>query len=113
MRSFKPLPEKYLHASVAVKQLVSMFVQYKDGLISMGVLLIASLKKIERLIAPCLLNKEHKRTVLAFMDENSSAVWEQVMEQLRQTFAGFKVSKSTLHDFVRKRCNLSQKNSGK
>ncbi|CAO3693817.1 unnamed protein product [Rhizopus microsporus] len=45
------------------------------------------------------------------MDENSSAVWEQVMEQLRQTFAGFKVSKSTLHDFVRKRCNLSQKSS--
>lgn len=108
-RSFKPLLEKCLSVFAAAKQLASTFLQHKDGLISMRVSLVASSRNIGRLSRPCLLDEEHKRTVLAFMDENPSAVWEQVMEQLGQTSIGFKVLKSTLHDFVRKHCNLSLK----
>ncbi|ORE02893.1 hypothetical protein BCV72DRAFT_338371 [Rhizopus microsporus var. microsporus] len=45
---------------------------------------------------PRLHNEEHKKVILDCIDENPSVVLEQTMEQLRQTFIGLKVPKSTV-----------------
>ncbi|ORE04120.1 hypothetical protein BCV72DRAFT_251430 [Rhizopus microsporus var. microsporus] len=48
---------------------------------------------------------KHKKTghslILEYIDENPSAVLEQVMERLLQKFQDLKVSKSTVYNFVR------------
>ncbi|ORE09576.1 hypothetical protein BCV72DRAFT_248065 [Rhizopus microsporus var. microsporus] len=47
------------------------------------------------------LHEEHKQMTLECIDENPSAVLEQVMERLVQKFQDLKVSKSTVYNFVR------------
>ncbi|KAG1258128.1 hypothetical protein G6F68_008938 [Rhizopus microsporus] len=49
-----------------------------------------------------ILHEEHKQVILEYIDENPSAVLEQVMERLLQKFQVLKVSKSTVYNFVRK-----------
>ncbi|CEG71196.1 hypothetical protein RMATCC62417_06967 [Rhizopus microsporus] len=46
-----------------------------------------------------ILHEEYKQVILEYIDENPSAVLEQVMEQLLQKFQGLKVSKSTVYNF--------------
>ncbi|KAG1167029.1 hypothetical protein G6F71_009625 [Rhizopus microsporus] len=58
---------------------------------------------------PRILRDEHKQVILEYIDENPSAVLEQVMERLLQKFQDLKVSKSTVYNFVRTECNLSLK----
>ncbi|KAG1167199.1 hypothetical protein G6F71_009584 [Rhizopus microsporus] len=58
---------------------------------------------------PRILHEEHKQVILEYIDENPSAVLEQVMERLLQKFQDLKVSKSTVYNFVRTECNLSLK----
>ena len=58
-----------------------------------------------------ILRDKHKQVILEYIDENLSAVWEQVMERLLQRFQGLRVSKSTIYNFVRIECNLSLKNA--
>ncbi|KAG1208927.1 hypothetical protein G6F69_006804 [Rhizopus microsporus] len=60
---------------------------------------------------PRILRDEHKQVILEYIDENPSAVLEQVMERLLQKFQDLKVSKSTVYSFVRTECNLSLKNA--
>lgn len=66
-------------------------------------------EKSRKTSRPRLLNEDHKKVILACIDENPSTVLEQLMEQLKQIFTGIKVSKSTVHDFVRMHWNLSLK----
>ncbi|CEG72866.1 hypothetical protein RMATCC62417_08349 [Rhizopus microsporus] len=56
-----------------------------------------------------ILQEEHKQVILEYIDENPSAILEQVMERLLQKFQDLKVSKSTVYNFVRTECNLSLK----
>ncbi|KAG1167344.1 hypothetical protein G6F71_009551 [Rhizopus microsporus] len=56
-----------------------------------------------------ILHEEHKQVILEYIDENLSAVLEQVMERLLQRFQDLKVSKSTIYNFVRTECGLSLK----
>ncbi|CEI88626.1 hypothetical protein RMCBS344292_03008 [Rhizopus microsporus] len=46
-----------------------------------------------------ILHDEHKQVILEYIDENPSAVLEQVMERLLQKFQDLKVSKSTVYNF--------------
>ncbi|KAG1202395.1 hypothetical protein G6F70_002293 [Rhizopus microsporus] len=46
-----------------------------------------------------ILRDKHKQVILEYIDENLSAVWEQVMERLLQRFQGLRVSKSTIYNF--------------
>jgi transposase len=109
VRFFKLLFEKCLSASAAAKQLgihvrtaqrwTKQYERDPDSIF----------EKCRKTGRPRLLNEEHKKVILDCIDKNPSAVLEQVMEQLRQVFTGLKVSKSTVHDFVRNHCNLSLK----
>ncbi|KAL1934072.1 hypothetical protein VTP01DRAFT_6254, partial [Rhizomucor pusillus] len=58
---------------------------------------------------PRILNEEHKKVILEYVDENPSVVLEQLMERLLQRFEGLKLSKTTLYPFVKTQCNLSLK----
>ncbi|KAG1186918.1 hypothetical protein G6F70_009591 [Rhizopus microsporus] len=58
---------------------------------------------------PRILRDEHKQVILEYIDENPSVVLEQEMERLLQRFQDLKVSKSTVYNFVRTKCNLSLK----
>ncbi|ORE11572.1 hypothetical protein BCV72DRAFT_324531 [Rhizopus microsporus var. microsporus] len=85
VRFFKLVFEKVMSASAAAKQLDIHH------------------KKTGR---SCILHEEHKQVILKYIDENPSAVLEQVMERLLQKFQDLKVSKSTVYNFVRTECNL-------
>ncbi|KAG1168042.1 hypothetical protein G6F71_009291 [Rhizopus microsporus] len=85
VRFFKLVFEKVMSASAAAKQLA---------------------KKTGR---PRILRDEHKQVILEYIDENPSVVLEQEMERLLQRFQDLKVSKSTVYNFVRTKCNLSLK----
>lgn len=109
VRFFKLLFEKCLSASATAKQLgihvrtaqrwARQYERDPDSIFE-------TCRKTGR---PRLLGEEHKKFILDCIDENPSAALEQVMEQLRQVFTGLKASKTTVHDFVRKSCNLSLK----
>ncbi|ORE04531.1 hypothetical protein BCV72DRAFT_307204 [Rhizopus microsporus var. microsporus] len=73
VRFFKLMFEKVMSASAAAKQLE------------------AGRSRI--------LQEEHKQVILEYIDENPSAVLEQVMERLLQNFQDLKVSKSTVYNF--------------
>ncbi|KAG0163018.1 hypothetical protein DFQ30_000860 [Apophysomyces sp. BC1015] len=85
VRFFKLLFEKCLDASFAAKQL-GIHERDPDGIF-----------------------EKNKTGRPRLLDENPSAVLEQVMEKLRQAFTGLKVFKITLHEFIKKHCNLSPK----
>ncbi|CEI86245.1 hypothetical protein RMCBS344292_00688 [Rhizopus microsporus] len=109
VRFFKLVFEKVMSASAAAKQLgihvrtAQRWAQmYKTDPDSVFI----KHKKTGRL---CILRDEHKQVILEYIDENPSAVLEQVMERLLQKFQDLKGSKSTVYNFVRTECNLSLK----
>ncbi|KAG1052738.1 hypothetical protein G6F43_005137 [Rhizopus delemar] len=63
-------------------------------------------KKVGR---KCILTKEHKTTVINFIDANPSATVIEVTEHLLKQFHDLKVSRSTVNNFMRRECNLSLK----
>ncbi|ORE04392.1 hypothetical protein BCV72DRAFT_251258 [Rhizopus microsporus var. microsporus] len=85
VRFFKLMFEKVMNASAAAKQLG---INHKKTYILH------------------ILQEEHKQVILKYIDENPSAVFEQVMERLLQKFQDLKFSKSAGHNFVRTECNL-------
>ncbi|KAL4213006.1 hypothetical protein AB4K20DRAFT_1884457 [Rhizopus microsporus] len=102
VRFFKLVSEKVMSASAAAKQLgihvrtaqrwAQMYKTDPDSI-------FIKHKKTGR---PRILHEEHKQVILEYIDENPSAVLEQVMERLLQKFQYLKVSKSTVYNFVRK-----------
>ncbi|EIE91731.1 hypothetical protein G6F46_006086 [Rhizopus delemar] len=58
---------------------------------------------------PRILHEDHKNAILECIDNNPSAVLDEVMKKLKQIFSELKVSKTTLFDFVKQHCNLSLK----
>ncbi|KAL1936649.1 hypothetical protein VTP01DRAFT_783 [Rhizomucor pusillus] len=109
VRFFKLMFERVLSASAAAKQLGILVrsaqrwaLQYEKDPESI-------FKKRKNNDRPRILHEEHKKVILECVDENPSIVLEQLMEQLLQRFQGLKVSKATLHRFVKNECNLSLK----
>ncbi|KAL4206120.1 hypothetical protein AB4K20DRAFT_1925239 [Rhizopus microsporus] len=102
VRFFKLVFEKVMSASAAAKQLgihvrtaqrwAQMYKTDPDSI-------FIKHKKTGR---SRILHEEHKQVILEYIDENPSAVLEQVMERLLQKFQDLKVSKSTVYNFVRK-----------
>ncbi|CEG64000.1 hypothetical protein RMATCC62417_01048 [Rhizopus microsporus] len=106
IRSYKLMFEKVMSASATAKQLgihvrtAQRWAQmYKTGPDSIFI----NHKKTGR---SRILQEEYKQVILEYIDENPSAVLEQVMERLLQKFQDLKVSKSTIYNFVRTECNL-------
>ncbi|CEI91310.1 hypothetical protein RMCBS344292_05607 [Rhizopus microsporus] len=56
-----------------------------------------------------ILHEEYKQVILKYIDENPSAVLEQVMMRLLQRFQDLKVSKSIVYNFVRTECTSHSK----
>ncbi|KAL4214354.1 hypothetical protein AB4K20DRAFT_1943400 [Rhizopus microsporus] len=109
VRFFKLVFEKVMSASAAAKQLgihvrtAQRWAQmYKTDPHSIFI-------KHKKTGRPRILRDEHKQVILEYIDENPSAVLEQVMERLLQKFQDLKASKSTVYNFVRIECNLSLK----
>ncbi|CEG74917.1 hypothetical protein RMATCC62417_10045 [Rhizopus microsporus] len=109
VRFFKLMFEKVMSASAAAKQLgihvrtaqrcAQMYKTDPDSI-------FIKHKKTGR---SRILQEEHKQVILEYIDENPSAILEQVMERLLQKFQALKVSKSSVYNFVRTECNLSLK----
>ena len=101
VRFFKLVFEKVMSASAAAKQFgihvrtaqrwVQMYKTDPDSI-------FIKHKKTGR---PRILRDEHKQVILEYIDENPSAVLEQVMERLLQKFQDLKVSKSTVYNFCK------------
>ncbi|ORE07710.1 hypothetical protein BCV72DRAFT_325665 [Rhizopus microsporus var. microsporus] len=109
VRFFKLMFEKVMSASAAAKQLgihvrtAQRWAQmYKTDPDSVFI-------KHKKTGRSRILQEEHKQVALEYIDENPSAVLEQVMERLLQNFQDLKVSKSTVYNFVRTEYNLSLK----
>ncbi|KAG1233255.1 hypothetical protein G6F67_004420 [Rhizopus microsporus] len=102
VRFFKLVFEKVMSASAAAKQLgihvrtaqrwAQMYKTDPDSI-------FIKHKKTGR---SRILRDEHKQVILNYIDENPSAVLEQVMERLLQRLQDLKVSKSTVYNFIRK-----------
>ncbi|KAG1261983.1 hypothetical protein G6F68_006278 [Rhizopus microsporus] len=109
VRFFKLMFENIMSASAAAKQLgihvrtaqrrAQMYKTDPDSI-------FIKHKKTGR---PRILRDEHKQVILEYIDENPSAVLEQVMERLLQKFQDLKVSKSTIYNFVRTECTCHSK----
>ncbi|KAG1143692.1 hypothetical protein G6F37_011327 [Rhizopus arrhizus] len=109
VRFFDLKIEKCMTAAAAAKQLgihprtayrwVSQYNACPDGIFD-------SCKKVGR---KCILTKEHKTTVINFIDANPSATVIEVTEHLLKQFHDLKVSRSTVNNFMRRECNLSLK----
>ncbi|KAG1466937.1 hypothetical protein G6F56_004600 [Rhizopus delemar] len=54
-----------------------------------------------------ILGEEHKQFLLNYIDENPSAVVNEVVESLKQNFEGLNVSRSTVYNFMTTRCATS------
>lgn len=57
----------------------------------------------------CILTEEHKKVVINFIGTNPSATVVEATEHLLKCFSDFKVSRSTVYNFIRSECNLSLK----
>ncbi|KAI9282316.1 hypothetical protein BY458DRAFT_552534 [Sporodiniella umbellata] len=57
----------------------------------------------------CILSKEHKTVIINFIDASPSASIVEVTEHLLNQFDDLKVSRSTVYDFMKSKCNLSLK----
>lgn len=109
VRFFKLMFKKVLSASAAAKQLdihvcsaqrwVLQYEKDPDNIF----------KKRKSSGRPRILCDEHKRVILEWVDENLSIVLEQLMKKLHKKFEGIRVSKTTLHRFVKNECNLTLK----
>lgn len=58
---------------------------------------------------PAILNEEHQKYLVEMIDENPSLVLDQMMDSLTSQFEDLKVSKTTLYDFIKKKCKISVK----
>ncbi|ORE10577.1 hypothetical protein BCV72DRAFT_254249 [Rhizopus microsporus var. microsporus] len=105
VRFFKLMFEKVMSASAAAKQLGIHICTAQRWT---QIVFFIKHKKTGR---SRILHEEHKQVILEYIDENPSAVLEQVMERLLQKLQDLKVSKSTVYNFVRTECNLSFKAS--
>ncbi|KAG1301332.1 hypothetical protein G6F64_011900 [Rhizopus arrhizus] len=112
VRFFKLLFERCLNAAAAANQLgihvrtaQKWAAQYEKNPDSI-------FQKRRKTRRPHTLHEEHKSVILECIDENPSAVLDEVMKKLKQIFTELKVSKSTLFDFVKEHCNLSLKKAG-
>lgn len=56
-----------------------------------------------------ILNEEHQKYLVEMIDENPSLVLDQMMDSLTSQFEDLKVSKTTLYDFIKKKCKISVK----
>ncbi|KAL4208391.1 hypothetical protein AB4K20DRAFT_1949621 [Rhizopus microsporus] len=107
---FKLMFEKVMSASAAAKQLgihvctaqrwAQMYKTDPDSIF------LIKHKKTGR---SRILHEEYKQVILKYIDENPSAVLEQVMMRLLQRFQDLKVSKSTVYSFVRTECTSHSK----
>ncbi|KAL1933497.1 hypothetical protein VTP01DRAFT_7587 [Rhizomucor pusillus] len=90
VRFFKLMFEKVLSASAAAKQL-GIHVRTAQGWAKQYEVnpdsIFAKCKKNGR---PHILGEEHKKVILEYVDENSSVILEQFMEQPFQRFKGLK-----------------------
>ncbi|KAL1926038.1 hypothetical protein VTP01DRAFT_7131 [Rhizomucor pusillus] len=102
VRFFRLMFEKVLSASVAAKQLGIHVRSAQRSALRYEKDPDSIFKKRKNSGRPRILNDEHKKVILECVDENPSIVLEQLMERLLQRFEGLKVSKTTLHRFVRK-----------
>ncbi|GAB5587650.1 hypothetical protein Unana1_02550 [Umbelopsis nana] len=57
------------------------------------------------------LDDGHKEHLIKYLDENPSAVIDQVMESLAQQFDGLDISKTSVHRFMTDECQLTFKKS--
>ena len=97
VRFFKLVFEKVMSASAAAKQLgihVRTAQMYKTDPDSIFI-------KHKKTGRSRILHEEYRQVILEYIDENPSAVLEQVVELLLQRFQDLKVSKSTVYNFVR------------
>ncbi|KAI8388244.1 uncharacterized protein BYT42DRAFT_485301, partial [Radiomyces spectabilis] len=109
VKFFKLIFEKSLSASAAAKQLgvhvrtaqrwANQYEKDRDKVF----------KKRRKTGRPRLLNDEHRKAIVEFVENHPSVSLDQVLDQLKQSFPDLKVSKSTVYDFIRNRCNLSLK----
>ncbi|KAL4210760.1 hypothetical protein AB4K20DRAFT_1947938 [Rhizopus microsporus] len=100
VRFFKLVFEKVMSASAAAKQLgihvrtaqrwAQMYKTDPDSI-------FIKHKKTGR---SRILHEEYRQVILEYIDENPSAVLEQVVELLLQRFQDLKVSKSTVYNFI-------------
>ncbi|CEG70127.1 hypothetical protein RMATCC62417_06076 [Rhizopus microsporus] len=67
---------------------------------------ISHCKKVGR---KCILTEEHKTTVINLIDANLSATVVEVTEHLLKRFHDLKVSRSSVNNFMRRKCNPSLK----
>jgi transposase len=58
---------------------------------------------------PSILNEEHKRHLISFYDDNPSAVVDQAMDSLTSEFAGLRIGKTAVYNFMTSECNLTFK----
>lgn len=58
---------------------------------------------------PPVLTEDHARFIIDFLDENPSSVLDDMMEGLTSQFSDLQIKKSSLHDFVTKKCNITLK----
>ncbi|CEP08936.1 hypothetical protein [Parasitella parasitica] len=63
-------------------------------------------KKVGR---PSILNEVHKKHLISFYDDNPSAVVDQAMASLTSKFAGLKIGKTAVYNFMTSECNLTFK----
>ncbi|CEG64231.1 hypothetical protein RMATCC62417_01244 [Rhizopus microsporus] len=100
VRFFKLMFEKVMSASAAAKQL-GIHIRtaqrwarmYKTDLDNIFI-------KHKKTGRSRILHEEHKQVILEYIDENPSAVLEQVVERLLQKCQDLKVSKSTVYNFI-------------
>ncbi|CEG82112.1 hypothetical protein RMATCC62417_16234 [Rhizopus microsporus] len=100
VRFFEPLFEKCLSAAAAAKRLgihvrtaqkwAEQYERDPDSIF----------EKRRKAGRPRILNEEHKKVILEYIDENPSVVLDDVMKRLGQVFTELKVSKSILFDFI-------------
>ena len=108
---FKLKIEKCMSASAAAKQLCihvraaqRLVKQYEEDPDS----IFDSKKKLGR---KPILNEEHKKTIIDYVDNNPLAVIEEITDYLIDKYksTGLKVSRRTVHNFMTTGCNLSLK----
>lgn len=58
---------------------------------------------------PSILNEEHKKHIISFYDDNPFAVVDQAMDSLISVFAGLRIGKTVVYNFMTSECNMTSK----
>lgn len=58
---------------------------------------------------PSILNEEHKKHIISFYDDNPFAVVDQTMDSLISVFAGLRIGKTVVYNFMTSECNMTSK----